>query len=64
MKPGLAELDNVVIVPHIASASMWTRSGMVRAAVTHVTHIHTDTPHRASQRSLMSGPASADVTGG
>jgi hypothetical protein len=31
MKPGLAELPNAVIVPHIASASMWTRSGMVSA---------------------------------
>ena len=30
MAPGLAELPNAVIVPHIASASMWTRSGMVR----------------------------------
>lgn len=30
MKPGLADLPNAVIVPHIASASMWTRSGMVR----------------------------------
>lgn len=29
MKPGLADLPNAVIVPHIASASMWTRSGMV-----------------------------------
>lgn len=29
MKPGLADLPNIVIVPHIASASMWTRSGMV-----------------------------------
>lgn len=29
MAPGLAELPNAVIVPHIASASMWTRSGMV-----------------------------------
>jgi hydroxypyruvate reductase 1 len=29
MKPGLAQLPNAVIVPHIASASMWTRSGMV-----------------------------------
>ncbi len=28
MKPGLAELDNVVIVPHIASATSWTRQGM------------------------------------
>ena len=29
MKPGLAECENAVIVPHIASASLWTRSGMV-----------------------------------
>ena len=30
MKAGLQECRNAVIVPHIASASMWTRSGMVR----------------------------------
>lgn len=30
MKPGLALCENAVLVPHIASASMWTRSGMVR----------------------------------
>ena len=29
MKPGLAECENAVVVPHIASASFWTRSGMV-----------------------------------
>ena len=29
MKPGLAECENAVIVPHIASASLWTRAGMV-----------------------------------
>lgn len=29
MKPGLEQCPNAVIVPHIASASMWTRSGMV-----------------------------------
>jgi hydroxypyruvate reductase 1 len=28
LAPGLAELDNVVIVPHIASATRWTREGM------------------------------------
>ena len=28
MKPGLVDLDNVVIVPHIASATRWTREGM------------------------------------
>ena len=30
MKAGLEQCNNAVIVPHIASASMWTRSGMVR----------------------------------
>lgn len=29
MTPGLDHCENVVIVPHIASASLWTRSGMV-----------------------------------
>ena len=28
-KPGLLDCDNVVTVPHIASASVWTRAGMV-----------------------------------
>ena len=33
MKPGLADCANAVIVPHIASASLWTRSGMVGVGV-------------------------------
>jgi len=28
MKPGLAELENVVLLPHIGSATLWTRSRM------------------------------------
>lgn len=32
MKPGLSDCPNAVIVPHIASASHWTRSGMVHFA--------------------------------
>jgi hydroxypyruvate reductase 1 len=28
-KPGLLDCENVVAVPHIASASFWTRAGMV-----------------------------------
>ena len=31
MKPGLEECENAVIVPHIASATLWTRAGMVGA---------------------------------
>jgi len=36
MKPGLSELDNVVIVPHIASATRWTREGMATLAAANV----------------------------
>jgi len=36
MKPGLIDLDNVVIVPHIASATLWTRSGMATLAAGNV----------------------------
>jgi hydroxypyruvate reductase 1 len=32
LKPGLVDLDNVVIVPHIASATRWTREGMARVS--------------------------------
>ena len=32
MKPGLVDLENVVIVPHIASATRWTRQGMATLA--------------------------------
>jgi glycerate dehydrogenase len=32
MKPGLAKLDNVVIVPHLGSATRWTREGMATLA--------------------------------
>jgi hydroxypyruvate reductase 1 len=39
MKPGLAELDNVVIVPHIASATVWTREGMSSLAAANVAAI-------------------------
>ena len=39
MKPGLVELDNVVIVPHIASATIWTREGMAILAASNVAGI-------------------------
>lgn len=39
MKPGLAELENVVIVPHIASATSWTRQGMATLAAGNVAAI-------------------------
>jgi hydroxypyruvate reductase 1 len=36
LTPGLAELDNAVIVPHIASATRWTREGMATLAACNV----------------------------
>jgi len=39
LKPGLNELDNVVIVPHIASATRWTREGMATLAACNVAAI-------------------------
>ena len=39
MKPGLKELDNVVIVPHIGSATIWTREGMAILAASNVAGI-------------------------
>ena len=39
MKPGLNELNNVVIVPHIASATSWTREGMATLAASNVAGI-------------------------
>jgi hydroxypyruvate reductase 1 len=39
MKPGLPKLDNVVIVPHIASATKWTREGMATLAASNVAGI-------------------------
>ena len=39
MKPGLVDLSNVVIVPHIASATSWTRQGMATLAASNVAAI-------------------------
>jgi hydroxypyruvate reductase 1 len=39
MKPGLADLPNAVIVPHIASATSWTREGIATLAATNVSAI-------------------------
>jgi hydroxypyruvate reductase 1 len=36
MARGLAELDNVIVVPHIASATRWTREGMAILAACNV----------------------------
>jgi glycerate dehydrogenase len=39
LKPGLSSLENVVIVPHIASATLWTRQGMATLAAGNVSGI-------------------------
>jgi hydroxypyruvate reductase 1 len=39
MKPGLVDLDNIVVVPHIASATVWTRRGMATLAAANVAGI-------------------------
>jgi hydroxypyruvate reductase 1 len=44
MQPGLVELDNVVIVPHIASATRWTREGMATLAASNVAGLLTGYP--------------------
>ena len=44
MKPGLNELSNVVIVPHIASATNWTREGMAILAAGNVAGLLNDHP--------------------
>lgn len=36
MKPGLAECPNTVLLPHIASATVWTRSKMAEMAATNL----------------------------
>mmetsp|Transcript_9346 Transcript_9346/g.12885 ORF Transcript_9346/g.12885 Transcript_9346/m.12885 type:complete len:797 (-) Transcript_9346:50-2440(-) len=39
MAPGLASLPNAIIVPHIASATEWTRAGMALLAALNVTGV-------------------------
>jgi hydroxypyruvate reductase 1 len=39
MKPGLSKLENVVVVPHIASATRWTREAMATLAAANVAAI-------------------------
>jgi hydroxypyruvate reductase 1 len=39
MKPGLQDLDNVVMVPHIGSATSWTRQGMATLAAANIAGI-------------------------
>jgi len=39
LAPGLTELENVVLVPHVGSATLWTREGMATLAAANVAGI-------------------------
>ena len=53
MKPGLNKLDNVVIVPHIASATKWTREGMATLAASNVAGILSGYPVWTDQNDIL-----------
>jgi hydroxypyruvate reductase 1 len=58
LAPGLAELPNAVIVPHIASATVWTRSGMAALAAANVAGVLSGYPVARTLRveEFISGP--------
>jgi hydroxypyruvate reductase 1 len=53
MKPGLNKLNNVVIVPHIASATQWTRQGMATLAASNVAAILRGWPVNADPNRIL-----------
>lgn len=53
MKPGLSRLENVVIVPHIASATGWTREGMAILAASNVAAILRGWPVSADPNRIL-----------
>lgn len=53
MKPGLSDLPNVVIVPHIASATSWTREGMATLAASNVAGIISGYPVWLDQNHIL-----------
>ena len=52
LKPGLSELDNVVIVPHLGSATIWTRQSMAILAAGNVAGILMGYPAWKGESSL------------
>jgi hydroxypyruvate reductase 1 len=58
LAPGLAELPNAVLVPHIASATRWTREGMATLAASNVAGILQEYPVARQLRvdEFLSGP--------
>lgn len=58
MKPGLSDCPNAVVVPHIASATLWTRAGMATLAACNVAGILSGHPAYGKQDILpfVDGP--------
>lgn len=52
LKPGLSNLDNVVIVPHLGSATGWTREGMAILAARNVAGVLMGYPAWTGESSL------------
>jgi hydroxypyruvate reductase 1 len=59
LQPGLAELPNIVIVPHLGSATCWTRQGMATLAAANVVAILNQWPvwGSAEVRPFLTDPA-------
>jgi hydroxypyruvate reductase 1 len=53
MKPGLNKCNNVVMVPHIASATDWTREGMAILAASNVAGVLTGRPAWVDQNDVI-----------
>lgn len=58
LKPGLADLNNVVLVPHIGSATDWARSGMATLAAQNVVGMMLKYPvwNRSDISPFLTGP--------
>jgi hydroxypyruvate reductase 1 len=58
LAPGLRDLPNAVIVPHVASATRWTREGMATLAASNVAGILQGYPvaRELSVEEFLSGP--------
>ena len=63
LAPGLEELPNAVIVPHIASATNWTREGMASLAAANVAGVLRDRPLTSSLHvdEYIEGPLPASI---
>lgn len=53
MKPGLSNLENVVLVPHIASATNWSRRGMAVLAASNLAAILNGWPAANSPKRIL-----------